>query len=225
MEIVTRTVMHHGKTYDWKLYEKHAREYTPTVIIEDWNNIFRDAILRHVKNRGLVVQAGGWQGIYPRLLSEIFNVVYTFEPDPKNFHCLALNCATNNIFKFQAVLSDHSGIETFEEVNATGQGRVKQDTDFGIKPTEQYTVPSLTLDSFNLPMLDFMMIDVENYEYNVFRGAIETIQKFHPIILHENTSGNVENTHAEQISTMLTDMGYEVIENFKYDIMWEWKDG
>ena len=45
-----------------------------------------------VKGRDVVVQAGGNQGMYPRYYANIFEKVYTFEPDVDNYFCLDFNC-------------------------------------------------------------------------------------------------------------------------------------
>ena len=39
--------------------------------------------------------------------------------------------------------------------------------------------------SFKLEGLDFLKIDVEGYEENVFEGAMETIKEYKPIIVFE----------------------------------------
>ena len=72
----------------------------------------RNKLLKHipVNRRRDVVCAGGNQGLYPRLLSEIFENVYTFEPDPLSFHCLAANCQKSNIVKIQAALGRERGL-------------------------------------------------------------------------------------------------------------------
>ena len=66
-------------------------------ILTDWNNELKNTILSYVENKGTVVQAGGMLGMYPRLLSEIFQNVITFEPNKYNYSILRLNCFKNNI--------------------------------------------------------------------------------------------------------------------------------
>ena len=51
---------------------------------------------------------------------------------------------------------------------------------------EKYQVfPMITLDSLNLDNVGLIQLDVEYYELNVLRGAIETIKKFKPVITCE----------------------------------------
>lgn len=46
--------------------------------------------------------------------------------------------------------------------------------------------PVHTLDSLNLPKLDFLKVDTEGAELDVFRGGIETIKRCRPKMLFEN---------------------------------------
>ena len=48
-----------------------------------------DYALNYTKQNKVCIQAGGNVGVWPKKLSTIFDVVYTFEPDPENFNCLA----------------------------------------------------------------------------------------------------------------------------------------
>lgn len=45
--------------------------------------------------------------------------------------------------------------------------------------------PSLRLDDFDFPALDLIYLDVEGAEPRVLKGARETIEKFHPVIVVE----------------------------------------
>ena len=76
----------------------------------DWEVHHSQNIARYCSTRlgprSVAVQAGGCMGMYPRLLSDMFNAVYTFEPDPLNFHCLVANCQRDNIVKMNAALGE-----------------------------------------------------------------------------------------------------------------------
>lgn len=178
-------------------------------IVFDWLNFFNPAINNLVTERATVIQAGGWQGVYPFLLSNMFERVYTFEPDPMNFHALTKNCQRKNIYKFQAVLSDSPGIVTVDLTLGAGQNRVVHDrhplyTDLTI--TESIQVPAITIDSLNVPSLSYLMLDVENYENQVIDGAIATIEKFKPVVCVEKSFIKENDVSIEQ---KLTPFGYK----------------
>jgi len=49
-------------------------------------------------------------------------------------------------------------------------------------------VNTVTIDSLQLPRVDFIKIDVEGHELEVLRGSRETLEKYHPILMVEITS-------------------------------------
>lgn len=149
----------------------------------DWETSHKEAYFKHVKKFGVAIQAGGNQGMYPRLLAQRFKAVYTFEPDPLNFYCLVQNCQEDNIVKMQAALGMKAELIKVNRHNFTNAG-MHQVSPGGF-------IPSLTIDSLNLPELDFMSLDVEGYEEKILRGAERTIEKFRPVIAAENAGGGV----------------------------------
>lgn len=46
-------------------------------------------------------------------------------------------------------------------------------------------VPITTLDSYNLPRIDLLKIDVEGYEIHVLKGAEETLLRCKPVVIFE----------------------------------------
>lgn len=176
----------------WYVHHQEGNNYNNNwkPIVEDWLIFFNPIINEIVTNRTVVIQAGGWQGVYPFLLSNMFQQVYTFEPDPLNFYVLTKNCQRKNINKFQAVLSNVSGMATFEITQGSGQNRVVHDRHEAYyldDIVEKISVPALTIDSLNVENLGYLMLDVENYENQVIDGGIKTIEKFKPVICVEKS--------------------------------------
>lgn len=139
----------------------------------------RDVFLKWVSDRRVIVSAGGCLGMYPRLWCEHFELVYTFEPDPLNFACLTLNCNSPSICRFNYALGETEGICKINhgpEYNAGAHS---------IELGEGYTrvVP---LDAFGLQVVDAIQLDVERFEPQVLRGAIETIERCRPVISVED---------------------------------------
>lgn len=185
-------------------------QHTWVPIAADWVGAFNKIIIDRVPRKTVAVQAGGWQGVYPFLLSNMFERVYTFEPDPINFHCLTRNCQRHNIYKFQAALSNKNGLVTFEETESSGQHRVVHDRHemFDMRVYGKVTVPAMSVDSLDLDELGFMMIDVENYENQVIEGALGTIEKFKPVICAEKSF--IEDND-DKLQSMLAQFGYKRI--------------
>lgn len=143
----------------------------------DWETSHKTKYFEHVKEFNCVVQAGGNQGMYPRLLSDRFKMVYTFEPDPLNFYCLTKNCQKDNIVKFQAALGCERQLVT---VNRNTMGNVGMHT---VSPGG--SIPTLQIDDLGLPYLDLICLDTEGYEPNILAGACDAILAFKPVIVCE----------------------------------------
>lgn len=163
---------------------------------DDWPHV-RDAIKTFVKQLGVVVQAGGNCGMYPRLLSDMFKTVYTFEPDSLNFHCLVNNCQKNNIIKINAALGETNkllSVAASPNHQNVGMHRVSEE---GVR-----TIPTFTIDQLALTECDLIQLDCEGYEPNVVLGAMETITNFKPVLILE--------TYNDVIGQLLTPLGYSI---------------
>lgn len=181
--------------------------------VRDWVRTHRETYLKFVKTRGVVVQAGGNCGLYPRLFSKYFKLVYTFEPDPFNFYCLVQNCQVDNVVKFQAALGDsvnksQVSIERLDMTNV-GMHRVVNDGDGFI--------PQFSIDALGLRACDLIQLDVEGYEVHALRGALETIKAYHPVI-------SVETGRGESCHNFLTGLGYAMVAEIDIDRVYVFKE-
>ena len=157
---------------------------------DDWPT-HNSKILEHVKRFDTVVQAGGHQGLYPRLLSDMFKFVYTFEPDPINFHCLVNNCQKDNIFKFNSALGDK---HTMVCMNEPAKDLTTMKDNSGMNSIDVDKIgntPQLMIDDLNLNSCDLIWLDIEGYEIRALTGAFNTIDKFTPVIIAERADENV----------------------------------
>ena len=170
---------------------------------EDWIESHRDIWLKHVSDRSVCVQAGGFQGMYCRLLAEHFDMVYTFEPDPLHFFCLTNNCQKENIVKIQGALSADPGLVDVVSLcsHNRGMGRVVT----GSK------IPTFTIDSLKLKSCGFIQLDIEGYERQAIKGAENTIAHYRPIISCERKHDN------EDVLEILESYGYEPIDVSRED--------
>lgn len=64
----------------------------------------------------------------------------------------------------------------------------------------------IALDSLQLERLDFIKIDVEGHELDVFKGAVETIKRCRPVIWSETLTRAQKKT----LSSYLKSFGYTV---------------
>lgn len=156
-------------------------------VLEDWYEGYGEAYLKYVSQPLVAVQAGGFCGIYPKLLSESFSLVYTFEPDPLNFYCLTQNCQSDNIIKFQAALGKEHQLISVRRNCETNKGMNT------VIPLPQSAVPTFRIDDLQLHTCNLIQLDTEGYEYNILQGAVDTIRRCEPVISVEDNKDSISN--------------------------------
>ncbi len=173
---------------------------------DDWETSHKANIIQTLQQAGkqfnTVIQAGGNQGMYPKLLSKMFRTVYTFEPDHLNFYSLSKNCVEENIIKLQTAVGDVMG--SFISMNRHTMHNTGMHT-----VSAGGTIPLIALDALNIPDVDLIMLDLEGYEINAIRGAYLTIAKYRPIIFAERPS--------EEVISLLYSHGYSYTGMSKMD--------
>jgi FkbM family methyltransferase len=167
-----------------------------------------DALRPYVKNTKTMVQAGGNCGLTLRPFVDIFESIYTFEPDPINFACLCLNVTNDNVYKMQSCVG-----ETHKLINLNYVG-----TDCGSAHiSSSGNIPTLKIDDLNLNDCDLIMLDVEGYEMYALMGAEQTITKFHPVICVEvyNDWMNRYNYSYPDLVAYLSKFGYNPVNYYR----------
>lgn len=172
-------------------------------VLEGWP-ASQAAYYKYVVDFNIVVQAGGYCGIFPHKHSEAFSLVYTFEPDPLNFYCLAANCTRENVIKAQGALGNDNEPISLIRQNVNNRGM--------ISVREKGLIPKYRIDDLHLPTCDLIQLDVEGYEFNILQGAANTISKYKPVIAVEDTT--------YQISDFLASMGYKQVDTVHRDTVY-----
>lgn len=166
-------------------------------------------ISSYCANKRVVVQAGGNCGFYVKPYAQMFETVYTFEPNSLNFYCLTNNVWEGNVVKIQACLGEsHNSVGlTYKKVNS-GVSRVHGE---GIFPT-------FKIDDLGLSNCDLIHLDIEGYEMFALKGGIETIKEFKPIIALEWLDHNNQfGVSADDILNWLTELGYKEIASLYHE--------
>lgn len=158
----------------WPADDRHARE----AILRTFRDV--DRAIKHVRDFTACIQAGGNVGVWPLYLSERFESVYTFEPDPINFSCMALNAAHPGIVMFNAAVGDEHKLVRTElpkwESRNCGALVVR----------EGGVIPTLRIDDLALTSCGLICLDVEGSEFQAIKGALNTIRAFHPVLMFED---------------------------------------
>lgn len=173
---------------------------------EDWKS-HKNKYFEHVKNFNTIVTAGANCGAYVRAYAVRFENVYAFEPDWLNFYCMSYNNPEENVYKFMAGLGSEAGACEVNRGNSTNVGMHKAEYN------QNGNVPMLTIDSLNLSHCDCIQLDVEGYEFEILKGAEETISKHHPVIIVERNQ--------DKINKYLEKFGYSRVNQSVADFIYK----
>lgn len=186
----------------------------------EWQNQHRDLcdlVMPYVTDRQIMIQAGGNCGFILNTFVPYFDSIYTFEPDPVNFYCLVQNTPASNVIKLQMCLSETSDMLQTEQL--VREGRL-HDTG-GVHVTGNGFTPGIAIDSLALPSCGLIQLDIEGYELKALKGAVNTIEKYKPIVcveLCEKWLNRYHNTSTE-LTTFMQNRGYNIIHQHGVDVI------
>jgi len=220
IEITAKSVIMTSRELGIKMICNRYDERIAPIEILNFKNYEKndsDMIFRLVQDGDTVFDIGGNIGWYVIGLSKVKNNldVHSFEPIPKTYENLIANVKLNgsdvNIYNFG--LSDKKQELTFYfhkegSVNASS-ALMNEDRD-NIEITCQVD----TLDNFfqmkKLKKLDFIKCDVEGAELLVFKGGLETIKQYKPIIFAEllRKWSAKFNYHPNEVIKLFKELGY-----------------
>jgi len=179
---------------------------------------FFNELLSHIPKHNVMVQAGGNCGQYVRQYANMFDTVYTFEPDWLNFMCLTLNCP-DNVIKVQACLGNEKkfiNLDSHHGDHGNESGGIHVGVNSG-------SIPTAVIDDLNLPACDLIQLDVEGYEYFSLLGAKQTIEKYHPLIVVEwyEPWARRYGIDIDMFQKFFDDLGYQKIMSQDSDIVYK----
>lgn len=179
------------------------------------------AALRRVTNHDCAIDGGAHIGAWTRVMSAHFSRVIAAEPSADTFEALTRNmeqfgCA--NVECRNLALGDAPG-----SVQMRLAPEQEQRANTGARFVEAGgSIPVETIDSWNLPSLGFLKLDVEGSEPAALRGAVETLKRCRPIVLFENKwlwtkhYGLPKNI----VARFLEGLGYHLLEQVSRDQIW-----
>lgn len=165
-----------------------------------------DAALPLVQNRDVAVDVGANVGFFSKNMVKDFREVHAFEPVWFVRACLARNVRGNCII-YPFALSDICGEDVIETTPiVSGGGQIGGAASLARRHPMRQTIRLVTLDSLNIPRIDFLKIDVQGHEARVLAGARETLARGNAVVLCEFELEGRENSAIGQVFTSL---GYE----------------
>jgi FkbM family methyltransferase len=178
------------------------------------------AALEHVTNWTVALDAGAHVGTWSRTLSQKFETVIAIEPSEDTHEALVANLAAfgcSNVETRRIALGDKPGKVT---MHLEGRGLELQNTGARfVQPGG--VIPVETIDSWKLPSLGFVKMDIEGSEVFALRGAVETLKRCKPIVLYEDKGfWKRYGERRDAAAKVLQSIGYREITRIRCDLIW-----
>jgi len=182
-------------------------------------------IKEYLKEGMTVLDCGSNIGFYPLLEAEIMKnngQIYAFEPDERNFVLLEKNiqlCPYGETIKpYNMAVSNKSGTERMFVATASNLNKLysNDDQDFIERHTveESVDVETITVDDFcsrENVQIDFLRMDIEGYEVEVFqgmRGTFKNAQSGFMVLLELHPHAYSEDRSFASELKLLFDQGF-----------------
>lgn len=175
-----------------------------------------DRMMTHVSDHRICVQAGGACGVWPLRFSQLFEWVYTFEPQPENYQCLVNNTreAKNIIARHSPLTNDHQGYRVHNDIVE------RENYGAGYVVPDQTGVQSVRIDDLLLDSCGLIQLDIEGYELDALKGGRETIDAYRPtIVLEEKPLNHVRGDHTAPRKWLEKNFGYELVDKIHRDVI------
>jgi len=197
--------------------------YQPYVISEAKN---------HVKKDGWIIDVGANIGAHTVPIAKIdwIGGVHSFEACPDNVKCLVKNIKTHDLT--HRVNIHNNGLAsckkqlTFYQVTDKGGASSFDKTGLEDAKLNPIMINCLPLDNWlpefieNKQRIDFIKIDVQNFEYQVLLGAKRLLEYYHPAILVECPARNLyEQTEYQKITHFLAKLDYHEVRRHNKDCL------
>lgn len=176
--------------------------------------------LAHVTDWSLAIDGGAHVGTWARIMAAKFAQVIAVEPAPETFEALAANMTAfgcGNVDCRQVALG---AVPAWVRLELDAKQVARKNTG-GYYVAGGGAVSQVTIDSWQLPSLGFLKLDIEGSEPLALMGARGTLARCRPIVLYEDKQfwrryGLVP----EAVAQILLAAGYHQIERVGTDLIW-----
>lgn len=179
-----------------------------------------EAALRHVTDWSIAVDGGAHVGTWTQTLRERFARVIALEPSADTLEALLRNQQTfawTNVEVKGIALGERPGFVSMA-LDEKGQRLKNTGARFAKAGGE---IPVETIDSWHLPSLGLLKLDVEGSEPMALRGAVETLTRCRPIVIYEDKFlWRRMGEPRDAAETVMRRVGYRLLESVKCDRVW-----
>ena len=161
-----------------------------------------------LKKGNILFDIGAHVGFYTLLSAELVGKegkVFSFEPLMANYEYLKKHVEMNNyknITPFNVAVSDKDGFALFTKGENTSTGHLVSDGETKVRTI----VIDDWINNKKLLVPDVLKIDVEGAELTVLKGAINLLNKYHPIIFLSTHSSDIH----KKCCDFLLSLGYKL---------------
>lgn len=179
--------------------------------------------LQYVTDFSRGIDGGAHTGTWARLMSQAFEQVIAVEPSADTLEALTVNMRQFNCYNVDirhVALGEKPG-----RISMVLDGRGLKLKNTGARHTAPGgDVAVETIDSWHLPSLGFLKLDVEGSEFVALKGAKETLTRCHPIVLFEDK--NLGTKHFGEpkraVHEFLGSLGYKELARASMDAIFGW---
>ena len=180
---------------------------------EEWEPHLTEVFNKYIKKTDVILDCGAHIGYHTLQLSNLGQMVHSFECNPKTYLYLKKNVEhVNNVILYKNGLSDRIGKTTINYCADFNTGMCGLNDNPYEKPEQvkklnkKVNVNLLTIDSLDLGRINFMKIDVEGYERKLIDGAIKTIHRCKPIMVIEVWLNHKNETSLDYTKMLFSDL-------------------
>lgn len=207
----------HEQALPWTDITKWRWPYGDTKLVLVFKHVADiDLFMRYVEEPKICIQAGGAAGIWPLRFSQLFETVYTFEPQQDNYECLVFNTKlADNIIAYNAPLSND-----YRKYVIKNDIVEKENYGAGYIIPRDDGIQSMLIDDLRLERCDLIQLDIEGYELEALKGGAKTIEQFKPtIVLEEKSLPHAPGDPAKPRKWLQSNFGYKLVDSVHRDVI------
>ena len=183
---------HRIRCYKYAKYRNPELKLISSLVYKDQNSI----------------DVGANLGLFTHFMSRSSNHVFAFEPNPYPLENLR-NLIDKNVTLLPIALGNTDG-PTEIRIPYHGNGWSSNGASLAVKNDKEgklIDIQCRKLDSLNIEKIGLIKIDVEGFEIEVIKGAINTIKDHKPVLIIENEIVHTNNTN--ELFLVMDDIGFD----------------
>lgn len=147
-----------------------------------------------------ILDIGAWVGTWSMAMNKFCGKVVAFEPDALHYECLVKN-VSDDIKTHQLAIGAEEKLISLSEDDFTQSKRI----------LGEGTIPMITIDSLQLNDVDLIKIDVEGYEMEVLKGAVNTLDSVRYLMIELNNNTKKYGSSNIEIETHIKTLGFKIL--------------